>query len=478
MRWPVPPTVLALTACTAVLITACTSTVPLPDLGGIYSRAAQHHDELRNPVIVIPGILGSKLVDEQTGRVVWGAFSGRYANPQTADGARLVAHPMGEGAALASLRDAVQPAGALDRLKVSLLGLPIELDAYLQILGTLGVGGYRDEGLGKAGAIDYGQGHYTCFQFAYDWRRDCVENAARLHEFILERRQYVLAERARRYGHHHDDVKFDIIAHSMGGLIARYYQRYGNADLPADGSMPGLTWAGAQHVDRIILIGTPNAGSVKALRELVEGVKFAPLLPKYDPAVIGTMPSVYQLLPRPRHGALVSTGMTGSASIDFYDPGVWDDFGWGLLAEDQDRVLQRLLPEATDRQARRRIARDHLAKCLSRAKQFAAALDVPATAPPGAALYLFAGDAQATPAALSADSNGRLSIAARAPGDGTVLRSSALMDERLGQAWQPELVSPIHWAQVMFLFTDHLGVTKDPAFTDNVLHVLLEQPRR
>lgn len=100
------------------------------------------------------------------------------------------------------------------------------------------------------------------------------------------------------------------------------------------------------------------------------------------------------------------------------------------------------------------------------------------TAPPGAALYLFAGDAQATPAALSADSNGRLSIAARAPGDGTVLRSSALMDERLGQAWQPELVSPIHWAQVMFLFTDHLGVTKDPAFTDNVLHVLLEQPRR
>jgi hypothetical protein len=30
----------------------------------------------------------------------------------------------------------------------------------------------------------------------------------------------------------------------------------------------------------------------------------------------------------------------------------------------------------------------------------------------------------------------------------------------------------------MFLFSDHLGLTKDPAFTDNVLYLLLEDPRR
>ena len=30
------------------------------------------------------------------------------------------------------------------------------------------------------------------------------------------------------------------------------------------------------------------------------------------------------------------------------------------------------------------------------------------------------------------------------------------------------------WTQVIFLFRDHLGLTKDPAFHDNVLYILLE----
>ena len=64
----------------------------------------------------------------------------------------------------------------------------------------------------------------------------------------------------------------------------------------------------------------------------------------------------------------------------------------------------------------------------------------------------------------------------RAPGDGTVLRSSALLDERVGGTWMPHLVTPIDWSRVTFLFTDHLGLTKDPAFADNVLYMLLEEP--
>ncbi|MCH8127608.1 hypothetical protein IIC38_16870 [candidate division KSB1 bacterium] len=58
-----------------------------------------------------------------------------------------------------------------------------------------------------------------------------------------------------------------------------------------------------------------------------------------------------------------------------------------------------------------------------------------------------------------------------------ILRSSALMDERLGGTWSPTLISPITWRQVLFLFTEHLAMTKDPAFTDNLLFLLLEQPR-
>ena len=36
------------------------------------------------------------------------------------------------------------------------------------------------------------------------------------------------------------------------------------------------------------------------------------------------------------------------------------------------------------------------------------------------------------------------------------------------------LRTPVAWTSVRFLFNDHLGMTKDRAFTDNVLYLLLE----
>ena len=94
-----------------LLLTACSHRIKPPELGGLYSRAAQDHHAERNPVIVIPGILGSRLVTEN-GRVVWGAFSGDYAKPSKPDGARLVALPMGTGRPLHELADGVRPDGA------------------------------------------------------------------------------------------------------------------------------------------------------------------------------------------------------------------------------------------------------------------------------------------------------------------------------------------------------------------------------
>lgn len=78
---------------------------------------------------------------------------------------------------------------------------------------------------------------------------------------------------------------------------------------------------------------------------------------------------------------------------------------------------------------------------------------------------------------MSVAANGRLSVARDEPGDGVVLRSSAIMDERPGQTWQPRVITPVGWDRVTFLFTDHLGLTRDPAFTDNVLYTLLQAPR-
>ena len=51
------------------------------------------------------------------------------------------------------------------------------------------------------------------------------------------------------------------------------------------------------------------------------------------------------------------------------------------------------------------------------------------------------------------------------------------MDERVASDLKTRLVSPIQWDQVLFVFSDHLGITKDPAFADNLLYFLLESPR-
>ena len=57
----------------------CGSKRQQPDMSVLYNRAAKHHDEYRRAVILIPGILGSRLVHETSGTVVWGAFAGTRA---------------------------------------------------------------------------------------------------------------------------------------------------------------------------------------------------------------------------------------------------------------------------------------------------------------------------------------------------------------------------------------------------------------
>jgi hypothetical protein len=94
-------------------------------------------------------------------------------------------------------------------------------------------------------------------------------------------------------------------------------------------------------------------------------------------------------------------------------------------------------------------------------------------------MFLVAGDAIPTKSRVQVDrQSGAIAVVAKAPGDGTVLRSSALMDERLGGEWSSQLRSPVAWNEVLLLFRDHLALTKDQTFTNNLLFWLLEAPRR
>jgi len=457
------------------IITACTASFKAPNLGGLYNSLVRHESPYRNPVVVIPGLMGSRLIQARSDAVVWGAFGPGVANPNTAAGARSIALPMEMGKKLKDLKDDTVSAGALDRVEVNLVGYHYELSTYAYILDVLGAGGYRDQDLVEAGVLDYGDRHFTCFQFGYDWRRDIVESAQALDRFLKTKRKYVQREIEKRFGIKNHNVKFDIVAHSMGGLVARYYLRYGAADLPQDGSLPELTWAGSRYVEHLIVIGTPNAGSIDSLLNLVKGFRPSILLPRYPPAVIGTMPSVYQLLPRSRHLPLLDE--KGHPVKDILAPTLWVENGWGLADPQEDRVLKNLFPNVDSAERRREMAMDHLLKSLRRARQFLAAMDVPAKRPTSLHFFLIAGDSEATNETAQFDSAGGVRVIAKGPGDGVVLRRSALMDERPVDRRSDRLVSPIQWSQVLFLFTGHLDLTRNPAFTDNLLYFLMESQR-
>lgn len=453
------------------------------ELALIYSPAARHQSPDRNPIIVIPGILGSKLIDRQSGKSLWGAFDGRFANPGNPDDLRLLAVPISRGPqATPRTEGQIEPNGVLDRIRFRILGIPLQLQAYANILSTLGAGGYRDESLGLLGEIDYGTNHFTCYQFDYDWRLDNVANAKRLHEFILQKRAEIQLIHKEEYGIENSDVKFDIAAHSMGALLTRYYLRYGDQGLadPDKGQpAPTLNWQGAQYVERVVIIAPPNGGAIDALDQLVKGKDIGrPILPHYPAALLGTYPSLYQLLPRNRHKRVYWDEDTSRPVADIYDPLLWQKMHWGLAAPEHDADLAILLPDVHDAEERLKLAQAHQAGLLNQARLFHAALDRPAAPPAGLEMFLVSGDAEKTPATLSIDSQtGKTKILSKEPGDGTVLRQSSLLDERTGATWQPRLQSPIDFEQVLFLPQDHLGLTKSKTFRDNILYWLLEKPR-
>lgn len=447
-----------------VLLVAIGCSRSLSSIEQTYRPDARRARSRASTIVFVPGVMGVELHDSRDGRSMWGSFS----KPGD-DGSQVyeIALPFSDGSPVGELRDAIVPGGELLFAEVNLGGLSVHARGYPGVL----------EGLFEA-LIEEGTHHHRVkpismsdserhpdpiIGFGYDWRRSIASEAERLHETVVAASE----DRRRRTG----NPRIDIIAHSMGTQLVRWYLRYGTASVPTDGSLPELTWAGVERIERVLLVGPPNSGSAKALMEILEGAHVNPFLPSYPSAVIATFPAAYELLPRPEDHVVVWADTR--EPVDLYDVEVWETLAWGPFAPDQDEALQRLMPETASREERLAILRTHVTACLRNASAFHRALDRLAWPPDSVRIHSFVGDFRETPATLRVDRvTGAVEWDQNDVGDGTVTRTSALGLRHVDLDAVPRFFPN----SVHFNGAEHLAMVGDPSFLNQALYLLLEAP--
>ena len=143
----------ALAVCFSLLTGAC---VP-PESGSyhdaatyqnaIYSEIANrsftYEGPLRNPVIVIHGLLGARLTDSASGQNIWGDFS--YRAISGGSHFEHLAHPMQTGVPLHRLTGNVRSSGVLGQSAVHVMGMEFHISNYDILLEVLRNCGYQAE---------------------------------------------------------------------------------------------------------------------------------------------------------------------------------------------------------------------------------------------------------------------------------------------------------------------------------------------
>lgn len=359
--------------CLTVVTSGCISARKTPNLEHIFANARASTG--KRPVIVIPGILGSELINPKTGEKVWPS-----AFRTSEEGLPISPN-------LEANRDDLVPGRIVETVKLAKL-LP-EVYVYRDLLEALRrYAGYR-EGDWENPAVDGDRD--TFYVFAYDWRRDNVTNARE-----LVRRLQRLKDKLKR-----QDLKFSVVAHSMGGLIARYAAMYGDADLPAGDASIQPSWNGAAHISKIVMIGVPNEGSADAFATLVEGYSITeglrrrvPLLNKLTAEDAARTPSVFQLMPHAGAVRFLDENLK-PISIDLYDLEVWKQYGWSALHTDEfRRRFMKTTAHGTNGQDDELDA--YLAVTLRRARRFHEALDAANDANSPVVLLAIGGDCEET----------------------------------------------------------------------------------
>lgn len=432
-----------------------------PDLAKLYHDWASRK-EGRPPLVGIHGLMGSKIVDPKTGKVLWGHTRGLLST--TAD--MRLALP-------------IQPGAKTDLVPVGTIKKIAGLKIYSGIVETLTQdGGYTMvKGPGPVPEA-------PLFPFVYDWRLSCVENARKLSAFIQS-----IAQRT-----HDPLIKVDIVAHSMGGLIARYYILYGSKDVLGE-AVPVPTDAGAAHIRKLVMLGTPNTGSVSTLLALIDGGRAG--LARIPPDLIATMPSMIQLLPLPSEHVLF-TAAGRPAPLNIYDVKTWKRQQWGIFDPDKrPGIVRRYLglhPGQSEVQALEylKALQEHFGVLLRKARDFHRALEA-GPVPSSVKTLLLGGDCAPTLRGLVVEpENGRWVVRRRpedvrnpvpgvnldslyyGPGDGEVTKSSLLGVIPGTAGREPRTNLP--YALSGFICEEHLKLVQNMTFRDNLLNFLLYKP--
>jgi len=321
----------------------------------------------RLPVIIIPGLIGSELVNKETDEKVWFKLE-----RSSDDDLRLPLSPD-----LKANRDKLVPRDILR--KVQLIRLTPEIEIYQKLIDSLQAEGFTESKIDSPAENGFAD---TFYVFPYDWRRDNVENAQ-----ILLQKLDDLRTKLKR-----PDLKFNVVAHSMGGLIARYAEMYGKADLTAAITRP--SWKGAAYFNQISLIATPNAGALTSLDSLLNGfslfgngtinLPFVQNLSKYD---LFTIPSIYQLLPHDGTVRAFDENLK-PIKIDIYNPATWEKYGWTAYTDEGFKNKFN-----SEEQAQ---AKAYFQVVLLRAKQFQAALDARSPTRNPVPIYYFGSECKPT----------------------------------------------------------------------------------
>ena len=208
-------------------------------------------------VVVVPGIGGSVL--EQAGKVAWDAGFGSVTR------LGLAAHRL-------SLAEApvMRPAGLIrSRALVPGWTVVCGYDRLMTALGEL-PGAVVDDGHPDRRVLDA-----NVVAFPYDFRKSITASAECLAADVTERLSAL--------GARDEPGRVIVVAHSMGGLVARYWM----------GPLGGWRVCRA-----LITLGTPHRGAPKALNWVVGGVRVGGRVWPGVTRLFREWPSVTELLPR------------------------------------------------------------------------------------------------------------------------------------------------------------------------------------